>query len=389
MAKKKCLRMGVIGTGSMGMGHCETIRARVPEMRLAAVCDGVPAMAERAGTAFGVPHFTSYRDLIRAKLVDAVVVPTPHPTHAEISIACMKAGLHVMCEKPLSETVSSADRMIATARKHRVAFAVMFQRRFDPAIDKAMELVRTGKLGAIYRTLLICPEFRTQAYYDSGSWRATWSGEGGGVMMNQGPHIIDIFVQLTGLPVKVRGRLETRFHTIEVEDLAEATLTYKNGATGYFYCSTNEPPPGETIEIFAEKGKLTLRDGALEVYTYTPGVLRYARTTKEKWGKPKTEKMDLRLPAAHTDHYNALRNFARHILYREKLRVSGESGLASLELTNAVMLSSWLGREVTIPISRRAYDRELARLRKSSKFKKTVVENWQTDPQHLKQLAKK
>lgn len=377
------LKVGIIGVGGMGTGHCNTIKTLVPEMKLAAVCDiDEPTVSARSKT-FRVPGFTSHKALIKAKLVDMVIIATPHPCHGQIAVDCMKAGLHVISEKPLTERISTAEKMVKASKKYKVKFGVMFQRRFEADVEKAFEIAKSGKLGTIHRTVMISPEYRSQAYYDSGTWRATWNGEGGGVMMNQAPHVIDIFVNLTGMPESVRGRLDTRMHHVEIEDLAEATFRYKGGGTGYFYCSTNEPGPGQMIEVYGDKGKLIWRDGGLEFWTYTPSVSRFTKINKEMWGSPKREKVELKIRDKKNGHFRVMRNFARHILYKEVLRCSGESGLASLELTNAIMLSGWLNEEIKLPVNRAAYDRELKRLRETSTFEKGNTSTKRvTDPNH-------
>jgi len=376
------LRTAVIGVGGMGGGHCTQIRTKVREMKLVAVCDADPTIAERVGAQFRVPFFTSHRKLIKSGLCDAITIATPHPLHAPIAVDCMNAGLHVLTEKPVCDRISAAEKMVRASKKNKVAFAVMFQRRFSPAFSKALGIVKKGELGRVLRATLISPEYRSQAYYDSGGWRATWGGEGGGVMMNQSPHIMDMFVHLAGMPTAVRGRTETRLHDIEVEDVAEAALTYDGGGSGCFYCSTNEPGPGQMIEVFGEKGKLTLRDGTVRFFRYKQTISDFTRSSTVKWAGPPTEEVNVKLRARPSGHFSVLRNFARHILQGEELLCAGESGLASLELANAITLSSYLGREVKIPISRRAYDTLLSKLRKESTFQKTVTANRAMDPQH-------
>jgi predicted dehydrogenase len=275
----------------------------------------------------------------------------------------MRAGLHVLCEKPLSECVSTADHMVRAARQARVAFGVMFQRRTEPVFVRALELVRAGALGRIYRTVLISPEYRSQAYYDSAGWRATWTGEGGGVLLNQAPHIIDLFLLLGGMPATVLGRVETRLHTIEVEDLAEALLTYPDGGTGYLYCSTNEPMPGQMIELYGDKGKLLYRDGTLRFHTIEPPVAEFTQTNTQMWGAPRTQEQTLDIPAADSGHHVIIRNFARHLLLGEPLIAPGEEAVRSLELANAIWLSAVRGKPVRLPLNRRAYDAFLARQR--------------------------
>lgn len=365
--KTGVVRFGVVGVGFMGLNHCNGIRS-VAGARLSAVCDGDAARAERAAAKFKVASFASHKDLIRSGACDAVCIATPHPLHPGPAVDCMNAGLHVITEKPLSECVSTAERMIRAAEKNRVAFAVMFQRRFEPAMLKAVEIARSGALGRIRRTLMVAPEYRSQAYYDSGKWRATWKGEGGGVMINQAPHVMDLFILLGGMPCEVYGRTETRMHRIEVEDLAEAMLKYPGGGTGYFHCSTCEPDPGQMIEIFGDKGKLVFRDGALKLFRYDPPVDVHNRINREPGtlAAPRLIEQKIRVEQRETDHAQVIENMTLHLLKGVPLLSAGATGLASLELANAVTLSSHLGRPVKIPISRRMYDRFLADRRKKA-----------------------
>ncbi len=378
----KTLRFGVIGTGGMGSGHCGTIR-KLQHAKLTAVCDSNLSTAERAGEKFNVPFFNDHKKLIKSGLCDVVLIATPHPMRPGVSIDCMKAGLHVLSEKPLSERVSSAEKMIKAARKNGIVFAVMFQRRFEPVVISAMNIIKRGKIGKIYRTIVISPEYRSQCYYDSGIWRATWKGEGGGVMMNQSPHILDVFIQLCGMPSEVFGRIETRMHHIEVEDQAEAMLKYPDGGTGYLYCSTNEAGPGQMIEIFGDKGKLVLRDKKLSFYRFKPAIRKHMETYNRMWGKPEVIEEPIKVKEKKTGHADVIRNLIRHILFGEKLVVPGESGLDSLELANAITLSSFEKQWVKLPISRKKYDALLERLRRKSRFVKNKQKIQRvTDPNH-------
>jgi predicted dehydrogenase len=378
------VRFGVIGVGGMGQGHCG-ILPQIPEAELTAVCDIDPATAEMVGTKHGVPYFTSHKKLIKSGLCDAVIVATPHPERPPIAIDAMRAGLHLISEKPLSERVSTADNMIAVAKETGVTFAVMFQRRTEPALAKAIAIARSGQLGKIFRRTMISPEYRSQAYYDSGTWRATWTGEGGGVSMNQSPHILDLFVQLGGKPSQVYGRMEIKLHHIEVEDLAEGMLSYPDGGHGYLYCSTNEAGPGQMIEIFGDQGKLVYRNGELKLYRFEPSITEYTRTATGMWGGPQCIEEPLEITPADAGHGVITRNVARHILYGEPLISPGEDGLAPLELANALWLSASLGKPVDLPLDRAAYDRFLAKKRRTSTFVKTDVKvERTTDPQHVK-----
>lgn len=380
--KERILRFGVVGTGGMGTGHCNSLQ-KLENAKLTAICDIDASIAEKTGKDFAVPSFTDHKSLIKAGLCDIVIIATPHSAHPVVAIDCMKAGLHVISEKPLSERVSTADKMIATAKKCKVVLAVMLQRRFEPVMAKAMEIAKSGVLGEVYRTLMISPEFRNQCYYDSGTWRATWNGEGGGVTMNQSPHILDLFMHIGGKPSEVFGDVSTRMHNIEVEDQAYALLKYPNGGVGYLYCSTNEAGPGQSIEVFGEKGKLIYRDGKLSLFRFTPGIKEHIKKADSMWSAPKCEEVPLEIPEEEIGHIRVMRNMVRHLLFNEPLRVAAETGLASLELANAITMSSFEKRWVKLPLNRRKYDELLSRLRRESKFvKKNVKVQRVTDPNH-------
>jgi len=383
MASEK-VRVGVVGVGGMGTGHCRSITEKVEEMELVAVADIVAERARQVGEEFGVRHFPDYKELIHSGTVDAVVVATPHYFHPVVSIEAFNAGLHVLSEKPVAVQVSMAEKMIEAARKAGKVFSVMFQMRATPAVRKAKELCEGGEIGEIRRTMLVSPEFRSQAYYDSGSWRATWAGEGGGVMMNQAPHIMDVFTMLGGMPSRVHGRCATLMHEIEVEDHAEAMLQYSNGACGYFYTSTCEVGT-RMLEIVGYKGKLQLVGGKLLFWRFEPPIDEFNRTNTEMWGSPKMQQVELDIQEAETGHQVILRNFARAILYGEPLIAPGDEAHRSLELANAITLSSHKGEPVDIPIDRAEYDRLLQEFAANSSFKdqwgETKVE---TDPQFKK-----
>jgi predicted dehydrogenase len=274
--------------------------------------------------------------------------------------------------------------MIRTAQRTGVVFGVMFQRRTEPVWVKALEIVRSGMLGRIYRRTLISPEYRTQAYYDSGTWRATWKGEGGGVMLNQSPHILDLFIALGGMPSAVCGHVETRLHHIEVEDVAEAMMGYPDGGTGYFYCSTTEAGPDQVMEFFGDKGKLIYREGRLRYFRFETPISEFTRTSTQIWAGPPCAEQPVEVPPGEAGHHVIIRNFARRILSGEKLVAPGEEGIRSLELANAVWLSAHLRKPVKLPISRRAYDEFLEGMRRNSRFVKRGESRRVTDPRLLR-----
>ena len=272
--------------------------------------------------------------------------------------------------------------MIRAARDSGKKFGVMYQMRGEGQNRAAREVVESGRLGEIYRTSLVMGWYRTQAYYDSGGWRATWSGEGGGVLINQAPHYLDVFTWLGGMPQRITGQTRTRLHEIEVEDEAFATLEYDNGAHGYLYASTTEVPNHNMLEICGDRGKLVLHGSSLKVYEVASPIRSFTQESREMWAGPKVEEVAIEIPPESQLKGHALitQNFARSILYGEPLIAPGEEGLNAVELINGLILSSKSGTTVTIPVDRAEYDRLIEELRATSRAKARVREQRVTDP---------
>ena len=375
------VRYGIVGMGGMGSGHAKTIQS-IEECDLTAVCDLVAEVAQAQGEAFGVPQCIDYHDLVDRGDVDAVVVATPHYFHPEIAIYAMEQGKAVLCEKPIAVTVSAADAMVAAAERTGMPFSVMHQSRAEPVWQATWDLVRNGRLGQIYRTMLIYADFRSQAYYDSAGWRATWAGEGGGVLINQAPHSLDRFTWLGGLPSKVTAFTATRNHAIEVEDVAAALLEYPNGAVGYVYCSTTEHPGTNIMELCGERGKLRVVDGEARFWELPQGVKGFSDTSTEMWAHPPVQELEVELPERERGHRAILRNFARHILCGEDLIAPGVEGIKTVEMINAIILSGKTGEPVEIPVDRGRYDAFLEGLQRLTNAKDTGPDLRITDDVH-------
>ena len=386
--KMKPVKMVTVGCGGMGSNHIKHMQSQ-DEVDLVAVCDIDEAVAKAKGEELGVPYYTDYKKCIKETDCEAVTVATPHFGHPVVAIYAMNQGKHVLSEKPIAATISMAEKMAKAAKKNKVLFTAMFQRRTMPAVRAALDIVKKKQLGEIYRTCLIATGFRSMAYYNSALWRATWVGEGGGVLVNQAPHPIDVFCALGGLPSKVLARTDARIHDIEVEDRAEALLEYKNGAKGYFLVSTDEAPSTDLIEICGEKGKLRLEGSRLTLHKVTPGVATYAKKAKEMWGGPKSQAVEVELPDCPTGHGAIINNFAQAIRKKEKLLVDGSVGMLSLELANAIIMSGKLGQEVKLPLSRTGYDKFMKELQAGSKPKKNVKNLRVTDPNLVTKSKKK
>ncbi|MCX5642276.1 MAG: Gfo/Idh/MocA family oxidoreductase [Candidatus Omnitrophica bacterium] len=380
----KKIRIGMIGCGGMGQGHIKKIK-ELPEAQLAAVSDADPETARKIGTENNVPYFADYRKLIKSGLCDAVLIVTPHYFHHEIGIAAFKSGLHVLSEKPITVTVAAADAFLAAAKKSRKVFGVMFQQRTFPHVRLAREIIKSGRIGKIQRTLAVEPHYRSQAYYDSSTWRGTWLGEGGGVLINQSPHGIDLFMLLGGLPSRVIAKTRTKIHKIEVEDEVTALLEYPNGAWGYYYTSTCEDPASPLfMEIVGDSGKIVLTENDVKLFTFKPSISKHNATAKTMWGGPEIKEEKLKLPKTESGHKEIIRNFCAAIMGREKLLAPGAEGLWSIEFINALILSGKKEKPVNIPVNRKEYEKLLDGLKKKSKIKKVKKVERTTDPRHDK-----
>ena len=373
------VRCGVIGTGGMGMGHVN-ILPKIEEAELTCVCDINPDAAQSAGEKGGVPTYTDPLQLLDSGLADMVIIATPHYFHPTIAVEAFKRGIHVLSEKPVSVTVSQADAMIAAAKESGKKFGVMYQMRSQGRNQAARRLVEEGRLGEVYRTSLIMGWFRSQAYYNSGTWRATWTGEGGGVLINQAPHFLDLFTWLGGLPATINGQVRTRLHDIEVEDEAFALLEYSNGATGYLYASTTEAPSAERIEICGDKGKLVLDGSSLRFWELDRGIRNYSENVENMWGGPSAKEVPVEFENRGGGHDDITRNFARSILFDEPLIAPGEEGLNAVEMIDGIILSGKRGKTVSVPVDRAEYDALIEELKSGSQEKSQVKELRVTDP---------
>jgi predicted dehydrogenase len=365
------VRFGLVGTGGVGHIHLNYMKS-LPRAEITCVCDNRAPVVEAVARNFGVQAFTDPDKLIESGLCDAVLIATPHFLHPVVAVAAMNAGLHVLTEKPMAVRVSEADRMIAAAKRNKVKLAVVFQRRLDPLWVQARKIVDSGALGRLIRTCLIESWFRPQAYYDSASWRGTWSGEGGGVMMNQSSHSLDALAWLGGMPEKVTGKVATRAHKIEVEDVATAMLSYKSGAVGLLHTSTFEFPEPTVFQFVGDSAVLEIREGMLRIGTSAPSAGEFVRTATDPWGLPVPAWKEIKIesPPGPHGHEAIAKNFVDAVLDGVPLAAPGEEAIKSLELANAISVSSDLGREVTLPLVRKLFDDFLAKKIRGSKGKK-------------------
>ena len=370
------VRLGIIGLGNMGSAHCKLLRD-VPELELAAACDIDVGRLERITSRYGCQGFADPEALFASGLCDAVLIATPHYAHTTLGIRALKLGFHLMVEKPISVHKADATRLIRAHGGSGQVFAAMFNQRTHPAYLTIREMILSGTLGEIRRVQwTITDWFRSQAYYDSGGWRATWAGEGGGVLLNQCPHQLDLLQWLFGMPTRLQAFCRFgQHHSIEVEDDVTTYLEFANGATGVFTTTTGEAPGVNRLEIAAENG-LVVYDDAEAMIRFTRNDKSVTRALAENRGFDKPETVQEEIPVAGDggQHRAVLANFAAAILRHEPLIAPAAEGIGSVEIANAMLLSAWRNRAVDLPINARSYAALLRRRIAGSNQQKTVRE---------------
>ena len=373
------IRLGIIGVGNMGgpVSKQVAIDKQCPEIELTAICDVSEARrkwAEETYAGKDIAIFSDAEEMMKSGLVDAVYIATPHYDHPVLAMKAFGYKLHVMIEKPAGVYTKIVREMNEKAKEAGVTFGIMFQSRTGPAYIKMKELLDSGRFGQIRGvTWLVSSWYRSQQYYDSGSWRATWAGEGGGVLLNQCPHNLDILQWLCGMPVEISATCSVaQWHDVEIEDDVVATLKYANGALGSFITSTGVCPGSNRLEIATDKGSLILDNGALTVHELDKPLQEYAGKTsslpKQRMTTTKYEFYKETL----SGHAIMLNAFAGNILRGEPLIARGEEGINSLTLSNAMFLSDWTGKKITLPMDEELFLEELNKRRATSKHK--VVE---------------
>lgn len=401
----KTLRLGIIGLGAMGHPHVG-FALDIPEIELTAVCDIDPARIEAVRRSYysgqdvqaaapavsasalplranprpsrPFPAVFSHADaLIASGLVDAVLIATPHYDHEPIAVAAFAVGLHVLTEKPVTVTVQGARRMVEAWKAARIRhpglkFGGVFMQRTYGHWQKIKTLIDNGDLGPLVRaTWIVTDWFRTEEYYRSGGWRATWRGEGGGVLTNQCPHNLDLLQWFFGMPESLSafGGLG-KHHRIAVEDEVAAFLKFPGGATGQFITTTAESPGTNRLEIVGEKGKLVFENGALVFHRNASSMREWSDTSPEKYRGPdwKTEAVEFQ-HHGESGHQRVVANFARSILFDEPLVAPAEEGVNQVILTNAMMVSLLTGSRPVTPAQADEFEALLEGLKKAEASK--------------------
>jgi len=374
------VRYGIIGIGNMGSSHSKNFAAgKIPNAVLSAVCDINPKRLEWAEKELpaDVKRFSDPEELFAAKCCDVIVIATPHYLHPVLAIRALELGYNVISEKPAGVYTKAVREMNAVADRSGKLFGMMFNQRTNPVYQKVRDLVQSGELGDIKRVVwIITSWYRSQSYYNSGGWRATWAGEGGGVLLNQDPHQLDLLQWMTGMPKRIRAFMSFgKMHDIEVEDDVTAYMEYENGATGLFVTSTHEAPGTNRFEISADRGKLVVEDNKITFWRNVIPEREFNATHTKGFGAPECWKCEIPVKGDNPQHIGIFKNFTEAVLNGTPLLAPGQEGIRGLTLSNAMHLSAWTDSTIDLDTLDEDLFYELLQKRiKESTFVKTTTE---------------
>ncbi|WP_339309153.1 Gfo/Idh/MocA family oxidoreductase [Paenibacillus sp. FSL k6-2145] len=350
------VRVAVIGIGNMGASHARTLVAgEVPGAELVAVCDVRREMESWVYSHLPatVTYWQDAEQMMASGTIDAVIIATPHYDHPEQAIQAFQHGLHVMIEKPAGVYTKQVRKMNEAATASGKVFSMMYNQRTNPLYIKLRDLIASGELGEVRRTnWIITNWYRSQSYYDSGGWRATWAGEGGGVLINQDPHQLDLWQWTIGMmPVRMRAFCSFgKYRNIEVEDDVTAYVEYENGATGVFVTTTGEAPGTNRFEVNGDRGKIVIEDGKLTFWRLRESEPEFNQRFTGGFGQPECWKCEIPITGVETGHPGLIRNWVDAIRTGAPLIAPGEDGIHGLTLSNAMLLSTWTDNWVDLPI---------------------------------------
>ncbi len=370
------VRVGVIGIGNMGSTHARTILSgAIPGAELAAVCDIRESMRQWTAEQLSpnIAFWSDSEQMMQSGTIDAVMLATPHDDHARQAMIAFQHGLHVLVEKPAGVSTAQVRQMndAAVAAPNSV-FAIMYNQRTNPVYRKLRELIQSGELGEIRRmNWIITTWYRPQSYYDSGGWRATWAGEGGGVLINQCPHQLDLLQWTTGMmPERIRAFCRFgRYRDIEVEDDVTAYAEYANGASAVFITTTGEAPGTNRLEMTGDRGKIVIENDQLTFWRLRESEPEFNSRYTGKFGSPECWQCDIPVEGEETGHPGIIRNWIDAIRYGTPLLSPGAEGIHGLTLSNAMLLSTWTDGWVELPLNEQQFTDELEQRRQNSVYK--------------------
>lgn len=366
------IRLGIVGLGNMGSGHFyNVLGGKCPSVEITAVCDIIPEKMDKAKAHPEIACFTDYTEMLDSGLVDAVLIAVPHYDHPTVAKECFRRSIHVLTEKPAGVFARQVREMNEAAEQSGVKFGIMFNQRTNPMFAKAREIVQSGQLGELKRMVWIITNwYRTQAYYDSGTWRATWNGEGGGVLLNQAPHNLDLWQWIFGMPKRVRAFCEFgKYHDIKVEDDVTIFGEYENGATATFITTTGDACGTNRLEITGDRGKIVVEHGKLCHWKLDVPEREFCFTSKEGFATPSCTYEEFTAPEPE-GHPEVLEAFAQSVLNGTEMIAEGKEGLNSLSLSNAAYLSAWTNDWAEIPTDEALFEQYLNELRQNESCSK-------------------
>jgi predicted dehydrogenase len=370
------IRYGIVGLGNMGRAHRQSILdGKIEGLSLTAICDILESLPEKRD---GEARFTDVDEMIQSGEIDAIHICTPHPSHRKIGIKALEADLHVLMEKPLAVDKADCQALIQSYKDTGMkrVFAAMFNQRTDPHYTTLKDLIDTNQLGEIRRVhWSVTDWFRTEYYYAMGGWRATWKGEGGGVLLNQCPHNLDLFQWLFGMPQRVTGFLGFgRYHQIEVEDDATLLFQYDDGKNATFITSTGEAPGVNRLEVIADQGVVTVEENNILWNKNKVASSEFSANSMSGFSKPETSTVNIPIEGRGGQHIEIIQNFINSIREGEELISPAMEGINSVELANASLLSAWKGKTIELPMDASKYASILKEKGDNSTFQKKKID---------------
>src|SRR5690625_3926288 len=378
------IKVGMIGIGNMGTSHpLQLDQGKVGGATVTAVCDLRQSQLDwpKENLSSEVQRFSNAEDFFKEAEIDAVLIATPHYDHPSLAIQSFEKGWHVLVEKPAGVFTKDVQEMNEVAKQSGKVFSLMYNQRTNPLYQKVRELIQAGELGEIKRTNWIITDwYRSQSYYDSGGWRATWKGEGGGVLLNQSPHQLDLWQWTIGMmPKRVHGFCGFgKYHDIEVEDDVTAFVEYENGGTGIFITTTGEAPGTNRFEVTGDKGKIVIENNQLTFHQLRTPVSEFNKTSTTGFGKPECWTIDIPVSGETTEHLGIMQNWIDAIVKGTPLLAPGEEGIRGLELSNAMYLSAWLDEPIDLPIDEDVFYEKLQEHIKQSTYVKDETKSGTT-----------
>lgn len=378
------VRFGIIGLGNQGTHYFKNLfcNGKIKNGYVSALCDiNEDKLKEISKTTTdSICFFTDYKKMIKSGLCDAVLIEVPHYLHPKIVIDCLNEKINVLCEKPAGVYALQVREMNEAVLRSEALFSVMFNQRTNCVYRKMREIILQGGLGILQRVNWIITDwYRPECYYKSGTWRATWAGEGGGVLINQCPHQLDLVQWIVGeMPESVRGFCKYgKWRDIEVEDEVTAFFEYKSGATGVFITTTGETPGTNRLEISGTKGKLLCEHDKLFWYKNVEDSMNFSKNATQSFSCPDYQVSEVQTDGKNLQHEEIINNFADAILGKAELFVDGTEGIYGVELMNAIELSGWRnGERVSLPIDDKEYFNELKKRCQSSRYRDKDMFNY-------------